>query len=139
MTDGYMKSLPEIVHELKGELKDFVATRVAMLRGEMTEKWSSVKMSLPGLVAGLVMLGTGWLLFTALLVAIVATAFSGKERWVYAFLIVGGVYVLLGAMLAMMAWTRLKGTHLLPERTIKVLKQDEVWLETEARISYEQQ
>ncbi len=133
MTEGYTKSLPEIVNELKSELKEFVATRVAMFRGEMSEKWSSIAMALPGIIGGLLMLLTGWLLFTGLLVAIVATAFSSEWRWVYAFLIIGGVYLLLGAMLGLTAWMKLKQTSLLPQRTIKVLKQDEIWLQTEAK------
>lgn len=134
MTNGYTKSLPEIVNELKFELKDFVATRAAMLRSEMREKWSSLKMSLPALLVGIVLLSTAWLLFTALLVTAIAKAFASPWAWVYAFLIVGGGYLLLGLMIMMGVVSKLKQTKLLPERTLRVLRQDEVWLETEAKI-----
>ena len=133
MNNGFTKSVPEVVNDLKGELKDFVATRLAMLRSEMSEKLSSFKAALPALIVGLVLLWTCWLLFTGLLVTAIATAFSSPWGWVYAFLIVAGAYLLLGLMLALGAWSKLKRTNLVPARTIRVLKQDEVWLQTEAK------
>jgi hypothetical protein len=133
MTNGYAKSLPEIVNGLKVELKDFVATRLAMLRSEMQEKWSWLKLSLPALLIGAVLLMTAWLLFTALIVTAIANAFASPWAWVFAFLIVGGAYLLLGGMMVMGVVSKLRQTKLLPERTLRVLKQDEVWLQTEAK------
>lgn len=133
MTNGYAKSLPEIVNELKVELKDFVGTRLAMLRSEMQEKWSSVKLSLPALLGGIVLLMTAWLLLTAVIVTAIANTFANPWAWVFAFLIVGGAYLLVGGMMVMGAVSKLKQTKLLPERTLRVLKQDEVWLQTEAK------
>lgn len=133
MTNGYTKSLPEVVNDLKVEFKDFVGTRVAMLRSEMTEKWSGVKKSIPALAVGGVLLLTAWLLLSWALVAVIAAAISGPWGYAIAFLIVGGGYLLLGGMIAMMAWRQITQTGLKPERTIRVLKQDEVWLQTEAK------
>jgi hypothetical protein len=133
MSNGYSKSLPEVVNDLKGELKDFVGTRLAMLRSEMNEKWSYIKTAIPVLVVGAVMLWTAWLLLTAVLVTAIAAAFSGPWAYTIAFLIVGGGYLLLGGMMAAMGWRQITRTGLKPERTLRVLKQDEVWLQTEAR------
>ncbi len=133
MTDAYTKSLPEIVNELKVELKDFVATRVAILRSEMRDKLSSLKEAVPALIIGLVLLWTAWLLFTGFLVTAIAFAFSTPWGWVWAFLIVAAGYLLLGGLLASGGVSKLKQTKLVPERTLRVLKQDEVWLQTEAK------
>lgn len=133
MSNGYTKSLPEVVNDLKVELKEFIATRVAMLQSELKEKWSYIKTALPVLVVGGVVLWTAWLLLTAMLVTAIATAFDSPWRYTFAFLIVGGAYLLLGAMMAVMAWRQITQTGLKPERTIRVLKQDEVWLQTEAK------
>jgi hypothetical protein len=133
MTNAYTKPLPEVANDLKEELKEFVATRFAMLRSEMSEKLASYKAAMPAMILGLVLLWTCWLLFTALLVTALATAFSSPWGWVFAFLIVAGAYLLLGLILAVGAWSKLKRTKLAPERTWRVLKQDEVWLQTEAR------
>jgi uncharacterized membrane protein YqjE len=132
MTNGYTKSLPEIINDLKAELKDFVATRLAMLRSEMSEKLSAFKAAVPSLLLGLTLLLTAWLLFTGLLVTAIAFAFATAWGWVWAFLIVAGAYALLGGMLAVGGVSKLKRTKLMPERTLRVLKQDEVWLRTEA-------
>lgn len=133
MTNGYTKSLPEIVSDLKLELRDFVATRLAMLRSEMTGKLSPVKKAVPAMIAGMALLWVGGLVFTGFLVTAIALAFGTAWGWAWAFLIVAGAYLLLGAMLAFGAVTKLKKTNLVPERTIRVLKQDDVWLQTEAK------
>lgn len=133
MTNGYSKTVPEIVNDLKVELKEFVATRVAMLRSEMSEKWAGMKTALPAIIIGLVVLWTAWLLFTGLLVAAVASAFDSHWNYVFAFLIVMAAYLVLGAMLAWPALNKLKRMNLKPERTLRTLKQDEVWLQTEAK------
>jgi len=133
MTNGYNKSLPEIVNDLKGELKEFVATRVAMLRSEMSEKLAALKEAVPALIGGLAVLITAWLLFTGFLVTVIAMAFSSPWGWVWSFLIVTAAYLLLGGMLAVAGLAKLKQTKLVPERTLRVLKQDEVWLQTEAK------
>ena len=133
MTNGYTKSLPEVVNDLKSELKEFLATRLAMFRSEMSEKLARFKVALPALIGGLLLLLTCWLLFTALMVIAISKAFDSPWAAVYALLIVFAAYLLLGAMLAMGAMSKLKATKLVPERTIRVLKQDEVWLQTEAK------
>jgi uncharacterized membrane protein YqjE len=133
MNDGYTKSVPEVVNDLRAELIEFVSTRLAMLRSEMSEKLSAYKAAVPALIIGMVLLLTCWLLFTGVLVTAIASAFSSPWRWVYAFLIVASGYLLVGGMLVTGARSKLKETKLVPERTLRVLKQDEVWLQTEAK------
>ena len=97
MTNAIHKSLPEVVNDLKAELKDFVATRLAMLRSEMSEKLSSFKAAVPALILGLVLLWTCWLLFTAIVGhRDCDCVFASPWGWVFAFLIVAGAYLLLG-------------------------------------------
>lgn len=133
MSNGYTKSLPEVINDLKQEVKEFVGTRVAILRSELNEKWSSIKSSIPALATGLLVLLTAWLLLTGMLVTAIATAFSSPWGYTFAFLIVGVGYLLLGGMMAAMGWRQITKTGLMPERTLRVLKQDEVWLQTEAK------
>ena len=133
MANGYTKSLPEVVNDLKAELKEFVATRLSMLRSEMRDKLSSFKETIPSLIVGLCLLWIAGLLFTGFLVTAIALAFATPWGWAWAFLIVAGCYGLLGGMIGIGAWSKLKKTNLVPERTVRVLKQDEVWLQSEAR------
>jgi CRISPR/Cas system-associated protein Csm6 len=52
--------------------------------------------------------------------------------WFYATLIVGLAYLLIGAAAAFFAYSEITKASLTPERTIRVLKQDQVWLQRES-------
>ena len=129
------KTLAEIVADIKDELKEFVATRIAMLRSEMGRNFQAIKMAAPVLVVGIVLLWTAWLAFSAFLVSVLATAFSGYGNWawVISFLIVAFAYAVVGGMVTFTAVQRLKEKGLKPDRTIRVLQQDKLWLQTEAK------
>lgn len=127
------KTLPELMTELKDELKEFAATRVAMLRAEIREKGQSVKLAAPGIVAGLLLLVTAWLLFTAFLVSAIASAFETPWKYPIALAIVALLYSLVGSIVLAVGWSRIKANSLKPERTLRVLKQDQIWLQTEVK------
>jgi uncharacterized membrane protein YqjE len=133
MNNGNGKSIQEIIHEMKNELIEFVATRAAMLSSEMSEKARTWKMAAPSLVIGGVLLLTAWLLFSACLVALVAMAFNPPWNYAIALAIVSVGYLVIGGLIAWIGWKGLKNTSLAPERTIRTLKQDQVWLQTEVK------
>lgn len=134
MTNGHVKSVQETLLDLKDELKDFLSTRVAMLRAEMSEKLRIVKMAAPTLVVGLFLLLTAWFVFTGFLIVIIAQAFM-PSPWAYtlSFVLVAVLYAIVGGAAAYMAWRRLKTMSLKPERTIRVLEQDRIWIQREAK------
>jgi hypothetical protein len=128
------RTVAEVLNEFKGELKDFAATRGQMLRAEMTEKVGAWKAALPTMVIGAVLLLLALFVFTAGLVEVIALAFGGQP-WAMAAacFIVFALYGLAGAFLLMYGWRTAKEFGLAPERTLKVLKQDQIWLQSEAR------
>jgi VIT1/CCC1 family predicted Fe2+/Mn2+ transporter len=128
------RSLGGVIAEFKEELKEFLDTRMAMLKSELQQKSKTLKASLPSILIGVVLLATGWFLMTAALVAVIAAAFY-PSRWAYffAFLIVGCLYLLGGSVIGLFAYRTIRQTGMAPERTLKVLKDDRVWLQTEAR------
>src|SRR5215472_3907247 len=134
MTNGNTKPITEVIEELRHELIDFVSTRFAMLEAEFDEKVRSFKMSAPVLVIGLLLLGSAWLAFTGFLVSIIAQAYA-PNPWALtlSFLTVTVLYGIVGGAAAYMAWKQLKDKGVKPERTIRVLKQDSVWLQKEAK------
>ena len=128
------KSVAEVIEDLRDELKEFVSTRIEMLRSEVNEKISTLKMNAPVLAIGLVLLLTAWFVLTGFLVCIIAAAFAPNPwAWTVSSLIVGVLYAILGGAAAMMAWRRLTQKGITPERTIKVLKQDGLWLQAEGK------
>ena len=130
----HVKSVPEIIADLKAELQDFVSTRVAIVRAELNENLRHIKMAAPLLAGGLAIAWTAWLVFTALLVMVIGGAFLPKP-WAYplAMLIVAVLYLILGGMMAMAGWKHFTKKSLKPERTIRVLQQDKLWIQEESR------
>lgn len=134
INNGHVKSVPEVIAELKAEFQEFVSTRVAMLRAEFQENLQSLKAAAPMLAVGLLMLITGWLLLTGFLVAIIGIAFQpGPWAYVISLIIVTAGYLLIGGMLAMAGWKRMIQKGLKPERTIRVLQQDKLWIQAESK------
>jgi uncharacterized membrane protein YqjE len=131
------RSLGAILSDIKEELKEFVNTRIRMIKAELNETLSAVSIALPLGLLALVLVGTGFLLFTAAVVVIVAFAFSGSPyAWSYSFLIVGIVWTLLGAVAAFFAYNEFRAKAKFPKHTVEVLKADKDWIESEARTKY---
>ncbi len=128
------RTLAGVMAEFKDELKEFIATRVDMARSELRDKITAWKTSLPLIAIGLVLLGTAWFVLTAALIAIIAVAFRPHPfAYFFAFVIVGVVYALSGVVCAAFAWRELSEQGIVPQRTVKVLQDDKVWLQTETR------
>lgn len=128
------RSLAGIVNELKDELKEFVQTRIAMLKSEMQDKVASWKTAAAMIALAAVLGITAWFLLSAALVSVIAAAFY-PSRFAYFFglLIVGLAYLLIAGVIGAFAAREIKQRGVMPERTIRVLKQDQLWLQNEAR------
>jgi uncharacterized membrane protein YqjE len=134
ITNENGRTLAGVISELKGELKEFVQTRIAMLQSELKDKVDSWKVALPMIAVALVLGITAWLVLTAALIAVIAVAFYPSPfAYFFALLIVGVAYALIGALCAAFGWHELKQQGIVPHRTIRVLKEDRAWLQTEAR------
>jgi cytochrome c biogenesis factor len=130
----HTRSLAGIVAELKQELKDFLQTRIQILRSEVRDKLRAWKLALPLAALGVVLLATCWLVLTAALVAVLAAAFyPSRFAYFFALAIVGAAYFLGGALCVAFAVREMREQGILPQRTLKVLKEDAVWLRSEAR------
>lgn len=128
------RSVAGVLSEIKDEVKEFAQTRIEMLKSEMKDKMSAWKTAIPLIAIGLVFAATAWFVFTAALISIIAAAFyPNRFAYFFSFVIVGIVYALVGVISATFALRELRTRGVMPERTIRVLKQDQVWLQTEAR------
>lgn len=135
MSNGHVENKPlgTVLNEIKDDLKDFAQTRFDMLRGELNEKIAVWKTSLPMMVIAVMLGWTGFLCLTFFLVAAIRTLFAGDWGWAIAAIIVAVLYFIAGGTIAWLAYRELKYTGVKPERTMAVLKQDQVWLQNEAR------
>jgi uncharacterized membrane protein YqjE len=133
-TANHERSLASIVSEIREELKEFLNTRVQMIRAEFHETLGAAKVGLPLAVVALALVGTGYLLLTLGVVVLVASAFAGNPyAWLLAFVIVGVLWTAMGGVAAFFAYNEFRAKGRFPKRSVEVLKADRVWLQTEAR------
>ena len=93
------KSIATILAETKDELKQFVTTRVNILKAEMDEKISRIKSVIPLAVVGALFLLSAWGVFTFALIALLQSLFlPSVYAWLWASLIVTALYLLVGAI-----------------------------------------
>jgi len=128
------RSVAEVLSEVTGELKDFVDTRYQLLRTEFQEGMGTIKSAAPLAAAAAVFLVTAYFLLTLALVSVIAVAFwNNPYHWFFAFLILGIVWLVAGAILAFLVRNHLRTRGLVPKKTIEVLKRDKRWLQNEAK------
>jgi len=132
VNQGNGRTLAEVLAETRDEIKDFIQTRVQLLVSEMKEKAAKSKSAaILGAIAAVLGI-TAFLLLTLAGVGLIAVAFWGSPyAFFWGFLIVGLFYGLIAGMLAMGAARQLKSFA--PQKTIEVLKEDKIWLQSEAR------
>jgi len=129
MVNGNGKSLAAVIYEVKDELKDFLDTRLQMLMGEMKQKLSVWRIALPGFIMAAVIGFLGFVLLSFALVAAIANAIG----WGWSALVVGAFYSITAGGIGFLAYREIQAEGVAPERTLRVLKQDKMWLENEAR------
>jgi hypothetical protein len=128
------RSLAGVLAEVKEEVKSFMDTRVQMLRSEVNQKVSVWKAALPMLVIAAVVGWGAFLVLTFGLVALVAAFFEPHAyAWVFGAGIIFLLYAVIAAAIGWMGYKELKAESLTPERTLRVLKQDQAWIQEEAR------
>lgn len=123
------KSLSATINELKQELREFAQTRLQMLRAEMNEKLTAWKTGIPLMLVGAVFAFVGFLVLTGALVFVVAIPLG--IGWALA--AVGLLYLILAAVTAGIGYAEISHNQLKPERTLRVLKEDQIWIQNEAR------
>ena len=128
------KSLATLLAETREELKEFVTTRLGILKAEIDEKISTLKSVVPLLLIAAALLLAGWMALTFALIALLHGVFLPSPfAWLWSALIVGGAYLVLAIAIGWFAYGEITSAGITPTRTLKVLKQDQVWLQNEAR------
>lgn len=128
------KNLTALLGEMKHEVQEFVQTRLTMLKMELQEKVRTLKAAAPLAVMGVVLLLTAFLLFTLAMVALVFAGLPDNAfRWFFAFLAVALLWSIVGGLMAYLAKRELEVKGLLPKRTVEVLKEDKLWIQSEVR------
>ena len=140
---NHERSIAEVLGEMKAEVSAFVHTRVELLAAELKEKSLAWKQAMP--MAGIaVVLAMGtFATFTFTLVALIAGLIRGAAAapdsplanlaWAIGAACIFVLYGCIAAAFARAAYKRLTAQPMIPERTIRVLRQDQEWIKNEAR------
>lgn len=129
--NGNGKSVAAVLAEMTNQLKQFVDTRIAMLKTEIREKLQTLKLAAPLAVVGLVLLSTAYLLLTLSLVGLVFAFLPDNAfRWCLALLAVAILWTILGGVAAYFAKREFELKGLMP-KTLRVLKEDKKWIQWE--------
>lgn len=128
------RSFGEILTDTKDELREFVETRMTMLRLEMNDRLKMLKAAAPLAVVGLVFLWTAFLMFSLALVGLIAAFLVGNPyQWAIAFGSIAVLWAMVGGVAAYLAKREFASKELMPKKTIGVLKQDKLWIQSEVR------
>ncbi|UWZ86885.1 phage holin family protein [Occallatibacter riparius] len=128
------RSFGSILFDAKEELKQFVETRITMLKTEMSENMKMLKVAAPLAAVGITMLLTAYVLFTLALVGLVVAFLpTNPYRWAIAFAAVAVLWTILGGVMAYFAKREFETRQLMPKKTMRVLKEDSVWIQREVR------
>jgi uncharacterized membrane protein YqjE len=128
------RTVADVLADMKEELREFVETRLTMLKTELQDKLQTLKIALPLVVVGVVLLGTAYLLFTLAAVGLVAAFLPDSPyRWCFAFLAIAALWTVLGGIAAYLAKYEFAMKEMMPRKTIEVLKQDKLWIQAEVK------
>lgn len=127
------KPMGEVIDDIKVELKDFVSTRIDMLKAELNEKIARIKASVPMMGAALLFALGAFFAFTFGLIAVVAAFIQSDWRWAIGAGAVFVLYLIIGGIAGWMGYKEITTEGLAPQRTLRVLKQDQAWIQNEAR------
>ena len=128
------RSIGQVVSELKNDARDFISTRLQILTQEMNDKLKVWKVALPMLAVAALIAAIAFLVLTLAFVAFLAGIFRPSAyAWCYGSLIVAAFYFIGAFGLFYFGRRELTQAGLAPTRTIRVLKEDQIWIQNEAR------
>jgi hypothetical protein len=123
------RSISALLSDLASESILLVRQELALFKAEVHEKFSRVGQGATALGAGALIAFSGWLVLLSAAVLALALVLPA---WAAA-LIVGAVVLLLGAVLLLVGKSRIDSQSLLPDRTLRTLREDEAWLRERLR------
>ena len=130
-SDAEQPSLADLFRRLTTDAGELVREEVNLLRAELKQAGSTLAKDGQkiGIAVGLALLGAFAL--TAFLIILLGQLLGGNY-WLSA-LIVGAVFLGVGAFLAVSAINDVKGRGIMPQQTIASLKEDVAWGKQETR------
>ena len=130
------ESLPTLVSRLGDDVMELFNSQLALFKVEIKEEASAYARGAAMIAFGAAVAVVGFALLNVAVAFAVSTLFaqanfSQPASYALGFLVTGGFYVILGAMVVLAMKSRLAKQDLVPQRTVQELRKDKQWLKNE--------
>ena len=130
------ESLPTLFGRLGDDVMQLFNSQLALFKVEIKEEASAYARNVTMIAIGAVIATVGFALLNVAIAFAVSTLFakanfSQPASYALGFVVTGGFYVLVGAIVVMLMKNRLANHDLVPQRTVQELRKDKQWLKNE--------
>src|SRR4029079_15677147 len=130
------EGLPNLFSRLGDDIMQLFNSQLALFKVEIKEEAGAYARGITMIAIGAVIATVGFALLNLAIAFAVSTLFaqanfSQPASYALGFVVTGGFYVLLGAVIVMLMKNRLAKQDLVPERTVAELRKDKQWLKNE--------
>jgi len=130
------ESLPNLFGRLGDDVMQLFNSQLALFKVEIKEEANAYARGVTMIAIGAVIATVGFALLNVAIAFAVSTLFaqanfSQPASYALGFVVTGGFYLLVGAIVVMLMKNRLARQDLVPQRTVQELRKDKQWLKNE--------
>lgn len=130
------ESLPNLFSRLGDDVMQLFNSQLALFKVEIKEEANAYARGVTMIAIGAVIATVGFVLLNVAIAFAVSTLFaqanfSQPASYALGFVVTGGFYLLVGAIVVMLMKSRLARQDLVPQRTVEELRKDKQWLKNE--------
>ena len=130
------EGLPTLFSRLGDDIMQLFNSQLALFKVEIKEEANTYARGVTMIAIGAVITTVGFALLNVAIAFAVSTLFaqanfSQPASYALGFVVTGGFYVLVGAVVVMLMKNRLGKQDLVPQRTVAELRKDKQWLKNE--------
>ena len=130
------ENLPTLFSRLGDDVMELFNSQLALFKVEIKEEAGAYARSITAIAVGAVIAIVGFALLNVAIAFAVSTLFaqanfSQPASYALGFVVTGGFYVLVGAIVVLLMKNRLAKQDLVPQRTVAELRKDKQWLKNE--------
>ena len=130
------ENLPTLFSRLGDDVMDLFNSQLALFKVEIKEEAQAYARNITMIGVGAVIAIVGFALLNVAIAFAVSTLFaqanfSQPASFALGFVVTGGFYVLVGAIVVLLMKNRLARQDLVPQRTVAELRKDKQWLKNE--------
>jgi len=130
------EGLPNLFSRLGDDVMQLFNSQLALFKVEIKEEANAYARGATMIAIGAVIATVGFALLNVAIAFAVSTLFaqanfSQPASYALGFVVTGGFYLLVGAIVVMLMKSRLSRQDLVPQRTVQELRKDKQWLKNE--------